>query len=113
MDMVNLKAELLKTKIVIKLFIIIALLFPFLKMPYWYFQLLHIFGTIGFAYLAYKEYKENIKFTPKLFAIAAVIFNPIIKIAFHRQTWLIIDMILVVLIFLSIILDKKYNEKII
>jgi hypothetical protein len=94
-------------KNLIKLSLIIALLLPLLTMPYWYFQLLHIFGTIGFAYLAYLDYKHKIKITPQLFAVSAIIINPIIKIAFHRNTWEIVDIILAALVLLSILLEKR------
>lgn len=102
--------EFLSQKNLIKILLIIALLLPFLHMPYWYFQLLHIFGTIGFTYLAYLDYKQNIKITPQLFAASVIIINPIIKIAFHRNMWQIVDMILAVLILLSILLEKRLKS---
>ena len=87
-----------------------ALLLCLLRMPYWYFQLVRIFGMLGFAWLAYAEYKENIRFTPFLFGACAVIMNPFIKIAFGRSGWNKVDVIMAALLAVSIFLERKLKQ---
>jgi len=84
-----------------KLSLIIISLLCLFEMPYWYFQLFSIFGTIGFTYLAFLDYKEKLKFTPQLFMALAIVINPVIKISFDRESWEYIDIILATILFLS------------
>lgn len=99
----------------IKILLIIILLLCLFDMPYWYFQLVRIFGTMGFAYLAYYDYKNKIRFTPYVFGVAAILLNPIAKISFDREMWNIIDVILAVILILSMFLENNLkgmaNEK--
>jgi len=97
-------------KNIIKIILIIALVLCLLDMPYWYYQILRIFGTIGFAYLAYIDYKIKIKFTPQIFIVAAILLNPIIKISFDRDAWQVVDIILAVLLIISIFVEKKLKN---
>ena len=76
----------------------------------WYFQLVRIFGTMGFAYLAYTDYKNMIKFTPYVFGVAAILLNPIIKISFGRETWNVLDVMLAIIIILSTLLNLKSQK---
>ena len=94
----------------IKIILIIALLLCLFDMPYWYYQLLRIFGTIGFAYLAYIDYKARIKYNPQFFVVAAILLNPIIKISFDRGAWQVVDIILAVLLIISIFVEKKLKN---
>ena len=94
----------------IKVTLIIALILCLIDMPYWYYQLIRIFGTIGFAYLAYNDYKNLIKITPYVFGIAAILLNPIAKISFGREMWNVIDVILAVLTLLSIVFTKRLQQ---
>lgn len=91
----------------IKMFLILLLLCCLFDLPYWYYQLVRIFGTIGFAYLSWKEYKERLKLTPLLLAISAILLNPIIKISFSRNIWQFVDIILAVILLLTLLFEKK------
>lgn len=93
-------------KIILALLLILCLF----DMPYWYYQLVRIFGTIGFAYLSWSEYKSNIKFTPIIFGIGAILFNPIIKISFDRDAWQVIDILFAAIILINLIYEKKLNK---
>ena len=97
------------TKNFTKIIIIISTMLCLLKMPYWYFQLYRIFGTIGFVYLAYHDYTANLKYTPQIFVALAIIINPILPISFNRHTWKIVDIILAIILFVSIF--EKYIIK--
>ena len=87
--------------------LIIVLLFCLFEMPYWYYELLRIFGTIGFVYLAYQDHKAKLKYTPQIFVAAAILLNPIIKISFGRGTWQIFDLILIMLLLVTLLFEKK------
>lgn len=95
----------------IKISLTILLLLCLLDMPYWYYQLVRIFGTIGFAYLAYIDYKNKVKFTPYIFGIAAILINPIAKISFGREMWNVIDIVLAGILIVSFFKRKKLKEK--
>src|SRR5690554_3588886 len=95
----------------IKIVLAIALTLCLFDMPYWYYQIIRIFGTIGFGYLAYVEYKSNKMYTPYVFGTAAILLNPIIKISFGREMWNVVDIILAVLIILSILFSNKLLQK--
>lgn len=91
----------------IKISLVIILLLCLTDMPYWYFQLVRIFGTIGFAYLAYVDYQNKVKYTPYVFGVAAILLNPIAKVSFGREMWNVIDVILAVILIVSILFRKK------
>lgn len=95
------------SKLIIKISLIIALLLCLFEMPYWYYQLLRIFGTIGYVYLSYQDYNAKIKFTPQIFIASAIILNPIIKISFDRNTWQVVDTTLAIILLISILYDYR------
>ncbi|WP_367158792.1 DUF6804 family protein [Lutibacter sp.] len=94
-------------KVIIKTILIFALLLCLFKMPYWYYQIVRIFGTIGFTYLAYIDYKIKIKFTPQIFIVSAILLNPILKISFDKNAWQIVDIFLAILLVLTILFERK------
>ncbi len=102
--------KILSKKNLIKFSLILALLLCLVDMPYWYFQLVRIFGTIGFAYLSYIDYKGGLKYTPYVFGVAAILLNPIIKISFGREMWNVVDVVLAVLLLMTIILQNKLKN---
>ena len=76
-------------------------------MPYWYYQLIRILGMVGFVYFTLLDNKDKVKVTPQLFVIAAIIMNPIIKISFDKDAWQSIDIVFAIVLFLSIIFEKR------
>ena len=98
-------------KNIIKLLLAIALILCLLKMPYWYYQLIQNLGMVGFLYFAYLDYKDNIKFSPQLLFIAAIIINPIFKISFNKSDWLIVDISLSFLLIATIIWELIINAR--
>jgi hypothetical protein len=103
-----------KQKNVYKILLASAFLVCLIKMPYWYYQLIRILGMVGFIYFTYLDSRDKFKVTPQLFVIAAIIINPIIKISFDKDSWQCIDIIFSILLFLSIIFEKRLitNRKI-
>lgn len=98
-------------KLCIKLLLIFGLLLCLADVPYWYYQLVHIFGTIGFFYLAYLDYSVKIRITPQLFLVAGIILNPIVKISFGKELWQIIDVLIAILIAASILFQDLPKKK--
>ena len=94
-------------RIFIKVILIVLLILCLFNMPYWYFQLVRIFGTLGFAYLAYIDYKSSVKYTPYIFGVAAILLNPVEKISFGREMWNVVDVVLVVILIISIFLKDR------
>ena len=80
--------------------------------PYAYYTILRfiVCGTsIFIAYKAYDIYKKL--HWVILYSLISILFNPLIPIHLEKETWIIIDLIVALLIFLSIIIVKSDNEK--
>jgi hypothetical protein len=75
------------------LFVCSLLLFAALaKMPNGYYTFLRITITIGALSVFFLELKSNLKFWPFVFALVAVLFNPVLPIYFHdKHAWPTID----------------------
>ena len=100
----------LKTVLVIdtllKLVVIIALIVAVeTKQQYSYFTFLRWLVMATFIYFAYKAYdKKQIGFLI-YFGIVAVLFNPVHKFWFQKETWHLIDYIVIVITFIKTIYD--------
>ncbi len=99
-------------KNILKFLLAIAFLLCLLRMPFSYYQIIRLLGMFGFIYFAYLDNKEKIKLTPLIFVIAAIVINPIVKIPFKRDTWQIIDLVFAVVLFLSVIFEKRLKVNI-
>jgi len=65
----------------------------FMPLPYDYYTLLRIVVCVVAVYTAYVSYKAGNQPWTWIMAVMALIFNPIFKIHFSRETWAIIDLI--------------------
>jgi hypothetical protein len=92
--------------IAIKIVLAVLLLGCLLKFQYGYFQLVRFLVMVGFAVLAFDQYKKN-KAYFVLWLASAVLINPIIKIALERTIWNIVDVIWAVLLIASIFIPAK------
>ena len=81
-----------------------------LDMPFWYFQLVHLMGTIGFISLAYIENKRNNNILMVLWVCSALLINPIYKLALGKLTWNIVDIIWIVILNFTIWIDIHLQE---
>lgn len=79
--------------------------------PYWYYILIRALGMFGLIYFAILDYNDGVKFTPILFMFSAIIINPIIKLPFDKITWNKIDLILAMILFLSMVFEKRLTSK--
>jgi len=86
---------------------IFMLFIAIFRLPYSYYVLLHFVVTITFIWAAFISYEKNKEFFTWSFFMLALIFNPIIKLHFQKETWMFIDIISGV----YLIFTKKYVEK--
>jgi hypothetical protein len=75
------------------LFITAGMLFiGVFSLPYGYYTLLRIVACAVFTWAAFITYeKNNEDLLPWIFAILAIVFNPIIKIHLPKEVWALID----------------------
>ena len=95
--------------IVIKIILIILFLICLLDMPYGYYQFVRFIGMIGFGLLAFENYQKNQTWFV-LWISSALLINPFFKIALGRDMWNIVDVTWVVLLVVSIFLNKRFVD---
>lgn len=62
-------------------------------MPYGYYQFVRFAAMVGFAYLAFSANEQNNKNEVFVYLALAILFQPLIKIAFGRTIWNIVDLV--------------------
>ncbi|MGV8994454.1 MAG: DUF6804 family protein [Flavobacterium sp.] len=84
--------------------IILAILFflCLLKMPYGFYQLVRFAALVGFAILAYMANQNHKQTEMFAYIVLALLFQPFLKIAFGRQIWNIIDVVIGIALIVSI-----------
>lgn len=75
--------------------------------PYAYFQLLRWVVTIVSIYSAYIAYESKNKTWVFIMGAITVLFNPISPIYLQKETWVILDLVTSILMFISITKIKK------
>ena len=89
--------------IAIKITLSVLLLVCLFDMPYGYYQFVRFIGMISFGLLAFE--KNQTWFV--IWISSAILINPFLKIALGRDMWNIIDVIWVILLVVSMILNKR------
>ena len=89
--------------IAIKITLSVLLLVCLFDMPYGYYQFVRFIGMISFGLLAFE--KNQTWFV--IWISSAILINPFLKIALGRDIWNIIDVIWVILLVVSMILNKR------
>jgi hypothetical protein len=89
--------------------IILAVLFfiCLLDMPYGFYQFVRFVALIGFALLAYQALQEGRQTEVVIYALLAILFQPIFKIALGRDLWNVVDVIVGVGLIVSIVIKPK------
>ena len=77
-------------------------------LPYGYYTLLRIIATGAFVWAAIVAYERNDPVLPWVYGLLAIIFNPIIKIHFPKEIWVIIDLVAGMLLILT---KNKIQER--
>ena len=93
-------------KNLIKIVLAILLFLCLFKMPYGYYQIVRFVAMIGFAYLAYSSNEQNNKNEIFIYIALAILFQPFVKIAFGREIWNFIDVIIGIGLLASIFTNK-------
>lgn len=93
-------------KNLIKIVLAILLFLCLFKMPYGYYQIVRFVAMIGFAYLAYSANEQNNKNEIFIYIALAILFQPFAKIAFGREIWNFIDIIIGIGLLASIFTNK-------
>ncbi|HKO78237.1 MAG TPA: DUF6804 family protein [Flavobacterium sp.] len=91
----------------IKIILAILLLLCILNMPYGYYQFVRFAAMLTFAYLAYSSNELNNKNEMLVYIILGILFQPLVKIAFGRTIWNIIDFIVGLGLIISVIKETK------
>ena len=71
-------------------------------MPYSYYEISRFAGMIGFAILGYEVYKKQNTLFMIIWFSSALLINPFFKLALGRTLWNIIDIIWIILLFISL-----------
>ena len=93
--------------------VILSLLF-FLclaDMPYGYYQIVRFAGLVGFAILAYQSHEQGRQTEMIIYAGLALLFQPFFKIALGRQMWNIVDVVVGIGLFISIVMKPKESPR--
>ena len=90
----------------IKIVLTILFIACLFDMPYNYYQFVRYAGFIGFAILAFQNFKEG-ELWFIIWICSSFFINPFYKITLERDLWNIVDIIWVVLLFISIYSKKK------
>lgn len=60
-------------------------------MPYGYYSLLRLVACAGFVWAAMVAYEKRRQVVPWVFAVLALLFNPLFKVHLPKDTWAVID----------------------
>ncbi len=93
-----------------KLLGVILLVIGIADHPYSYYQILRWSIMIIAGYSAYLSNKKDDEVWFWIFAILAILFNPIIPFYFSKDTWQIIDLATAVILFVNVIGFKKLQK---
>jgi hypothetical protein len=82
------------------------------KLPYGYYQFLRIVVCIAAAYLTYREYQLDDKVTiwAVVFALLAILFNPIIPVHLSREIWAFFNVICATIFIIHFIFCIRKNK---
>lgn len=86
--------------------VLLLCLFP---LPYGAFVLVRLITTCVCGYLAYDFYRRGDTIRCVVAALVAIVFQPIAKITFEREIWQVIDVIVALMLFGSVIWDRVKN----
>jgi hypothetical protein len=78
---------------VIKIVLSILFFVCLADMPYGYYQFVRFVGLVGFVILAYRSHEQGRQFEMIIYGGLALLFQPFFKIAFGREIWNIVDVI--------------------
>lgn len=96
-------------KEIVSIVLAVVLLLCMLPLPYGAFVLVRLLTTIICGYLAYDFYQKGDTVRCVVAAVVAIVFQPFAKITFGREIWQVIDVIVALMLFGSVIWDRVKN----
>ena len=93
----------------LKMVLSILFILCLFHMPYGFYQIVRMIALIGFTILSYDAFRNQRSVLAIAYGGLALLFQPFIKVALHRQLWNIVDVIVAILLIFSIFLfhDKE------
>ncbi|OGC51263.1 hypothetical protein A2982_04165 [candidate division WWE3 bacterium RIFCSPLOWO2_01_FULL_39_13] len=76
----------------------VLLIFAFLDLPYFYYQISRIVVSGTSFFLSYNFYLKKKAIGAVVMFLLAIIFNPIIPIYMNKDTWIIFDILAVIIL---------------
>jgi len=95
----------------IKIVLAILLFLCLANMPYGYYQFVRFASCIVFGYLAYLSNEEKLNNQTIIYVVLALLFQPFIKISLVRELWNLVDVIVGIGLFFSVINESKKSKK--
>ena len=76
-------------------------------MPYDFYQVVRFVALVGFVILAAQESKTGSQTAMIIYISLALLFQPVFKIAFSKEVWNVIDVLVAVGLIVSIFIRPK------
>lgn len=70
-------------------------------LPYGYYTLLRLVACGVFVFAAFLAYDRKNKALPWVYGFMALVFNPIIKIHFPKEMWVVVDIVAGILLLVT------------
>lgn len=82
-------------------FVAVMLLAGILPLPYGYYMLLRLVACGVFGFAGYITYQRQRKLLPWLFVFVSLLYNPVFKIHFPKDVWMVIDFVSALALFIT------------
>jgi len=96
----------------LRIFVIILLIVSFLNLPIGYYTFLRFAVCLSSLVIAYNYYKSKNEVLFILFISIAIVFNPLKPLYFTKNSWVLIDIITIVVFFISMcaLIKEKFQS---
>src|ERR1039458_6500621 len=95
---------------IIKIFTSVLLFLSVARMPYDYYNFLHIAVFVSSLIVGYSYYKSY-NILVFFFAVCALVFNPIYNVTLHRSSWIGLDIMFGSLFLATFFIKMPDSEK--
>ena len=106
------KMKKLNTYCSLKIVLAVLLLICLFNQPYGYYEFVRVVAFVLGGYFAYIEYIHKKTIRMLIFIIAALLFNPIIKVSLGREIWQIVDVVYAGLLLTIVSIDFIESKRI-
>ena len=85
------------------------LLLAIADLPYGYYTFLRWAIAILSGFVAFQSYENDATGMAMVFAIVAILFNPVVPIYFDKDTWIVIDLVVGILLLVSVFIRATHT----